>query len=405
MLSGVAGTSRKNVGFVGAFLSLAAIYGASSAPIPLYDLYSQRLSLSNADLSLSSGLYFIGTLVALLFMARLSDYRGRRPISLLTLALSGIGCGTFLTLSSEEMFIGGRFLQGVSCGLGSSSLAAYLVDTVGQKSGAAAVASAPMVGLAAGSFGSGLLLEYGSGSSSTVFALLLILLGICAVLILASEETMPSKTGAIRSLKPQISLPQNIRPFLPAAIAVFVGTWGIGGFYQAFSAPIATGYLSADNAVVAAAVFACLQAPNIIGSMAARKMETQRAQKIGMTLFLLSVCAVIYTLLSGMTVMFLLASACTGASWGLAYTGSLQGMVSRTGQSERAGVLSAACLISYGGAAIPSLIVGRLGTGFTLDEIAIGYGVLALLTWAMACLFSHNEENAGLVMPTMKQSV
>ena len=45
--------------------------------------------------------------------------------------------------------------------------------------------------------------------------------------------------------------------------------------------------------------------------------------------------------------------------------------------SERAGVLSAIYLISYGGAAVPGLIAGQLSRTLSLFEIALGYGALA----------------------------
>lgn len=392
-MDGTKVVKRRRIGALGAFISLAAIYAVSSAPIPLYSLYRENIGLSNADLSFSSGLYFVGTLVALLFMARLSDFRGRRPVSLGTLGLSAAGCLVFGSLSSGDMFLAGRFLQGLSCGIGSSCLAAYLVDTAGEKSGAAAVASAPMAGMAAGSFGSGLLVQYGTGEPEAVFVILAAMLVICAVLIMAGKETMPRRAGAIQSLRPQIAVPKKIRPYLPAAVAVFVGTWGIGGFYQAFSAPMAAECLHSSNVVMAAAVFACLQAPNIIGSMAAKKMPTKRAQRLGMTLFLLGVAVMIFTLFEGAAFPFLAVSAFVGASWGLAYTGSLQSMVQSTGQMERAGVLSTACLISYGGAAVPSMAVGSLGSSFSLYEIAIGYGVLVFVAWLLACMLSKGNES------------
>jgi len=50
--------------------------------------------------------------------------------------------------------------------------------------------------------------------------------------------------------------------------------------------------------------------------------------------------------------------------------------------TERAGLLSAIYLISYGGAALPGLVAGQLSRALSLFDIALGYGALA----ALACL-------------------
>lgn len=397
------GLNRRIIGFIGATLSLAAIYAASSAPIPLYTTYRQILGLSNADLSLSSVLYFIGTVISLLFFARISNYIGRRPMVLSTLVLSAMGCLIFGLVNSSELFLIGRFIQGLSCGMGSSCIGAYIVDTSKGKEGAIATSSAPMIGLALGSFGSGALVQYGTGSLTSIYFLVLLLLIFCALLIAFGQETVHYTTGAMKSIFPTIRVPENIRSLLPTASAVFVGTWAVGGFYQAFSAPMASEQLGTDNVMIAAAVFACLQAPNIIGSSFAGKMKTRTAQKIGMSLFLFSVIAVIVSLGEGLVIPFLFASAFAGLSWGMAYAGSLQGILSRTTAADRAGVLSTIYIISYSGAAVPNLVVGRVAGMFNLFQISMGYGILVLVAWFITIIVSKNVDKKEGVQWENKQ--
>ena len=126
-------------------------------------------------------------------------------------------------------------------------------------------------------------------------------------------------------------------------------------------------------------------------------MTTHKAQLIGTTAFMVSIGLVIYTLGAGMTIPFLVASGLAGASWGLAYTGSMQSILSRIGIDDRAGVLSTIYIISYSGAAIPTLIVGKIASGFSLYDIAIGYGALVLVTWALTMALSKNEQQESKI--------
>ncbi|RZL75345.1 MAG: hypothetical protein EOP32_31695 [Rhodococcus sp. (in: high G+C Gram-positive bacteria)] len=60
-------------------------------------------------------------------------------------------------------------------------------------------------------------------------------------------------------------------------------------------------------------------------------------------------------------------------------TGSRRALLARTGPAVRAGLMSTVHLFSYSGAAIPSLIAGRLSIALELDPIALGYAGLAIL--------------------------
>ena len=377
--------SSSNIGFIGAVCSFAAVYAASSAPIPLYTIYQQQMNMTHADLSLSSVLYFVGTVIALLFLPRLSDFCGRKPIIIASLILASAGCLLFVFMEQSETFLLGRFVQGLSCGLGSACLSAYIADLAKGKTAAAVVTSAPMIGLAAGPFASAALIQYGL-FMEFIYIILLAVMVVCAVFIILGKETSKAAPGALRSLLPKVSAPKNIRRFLPAASAVFVGTWAIGGFYQAFSAPIAAEQLGTGSLLIAAAVFSCLQAPNIIGSTAAGKIASPSAQKIGMIGFFFSTAAMVISLGSGAVIAFLLSSAFCGICWGMAYTGTLHEILTRITPAQRAGVLSTIYIISYSGATVPNLIVSRLGGGFNLYEIGLGYAVLVFITCALTLI-------------------
>lgn len=378
---------QKKLGFIGAACSLAFVYAASAAPVPLYNTYRQTLGLNSSHLSLSAVAYFAGTLISLLIFARLSNYLGRRPVILATLATAAVGCFFFMSVKNVPMFMAGRLIQGLACGLASSTITTYVVDNAPVTPawlGATVTSGTPNFGLAVGAFGSAAINQVTSGSMTLVYVVLIAALVGCAGLIAFGPETVAYSRGAVSSLVPQIRVPKNIRSLLPAASAAFIGSWAIGGFYQAFSSTMAAEQLGTTNTLAAAAIFACMMAPIAIGGSLSGRLKPVAAQRIGMSLFFLCIIAILITLKVGIMIPFLVVTVLAGITQGATFTGSMRGLLDKTSQKDRAGVLSTIYLISYSGAATPSLIVGRISGYFSLLEITAGYcafvGVACLLT-------------------------
>lgn len=378
---------QETLGFIGAACTFACVYAVSAAPIPLYALYQKNIGFTNAYLSISSVVYFVGTVLALLVFARISNYLGRKRVIIFILFLSLLSCLIFYNLQSTGMFMAGRFIQGISCGMASSTVAAYLIETSPKNMpniGTFITGNIPMLGLAVGAIASGILRAV---SMSAIFRIMIILLLFCCIMIMAGKETIIKSKGVIKSLIPQIEIPQNVKSLFPAASAVFIGTWAIGGFYQTFSATIALNQFGIENTIVPAVMFTFLQLPSLIGGTAAGKIKTERAQKIGITCFFITIVAMIFSLQFKNIYLFFMATVCAGIFWSLAFTGSLKGILNKTETKDRAGVLSAVYLISYGGAAVPVLVTGYISRFFDLLQIAVGYGVLV----SLCCLFVFHK--------------
>src|SRR3954467_268968 len=117
------------IGFAGAACSLVAVFAASASPIPLYELYRRTDGLSHADLSLTAVAYFVAVMAALVVLGRLSNHVGRRPVALAALAVTAAGTLLLTEVHSVAPLIAGRVLQGIGCGLASSALTAFVVDS------------------------------------------------------------------------------------------------------------------------------------------------------------------------------------------------------------------------------------------------------------------------------------
>jgi MFS family permease len=374
-------------GFVAAACSLVAVFAASASPIPLYEIYRRGDALTHADLALTAVAYFVAVMAALLVLGRLSSHIGRRPVALAALGVTALGCLVLTQVHGVAPLIAGRILQGLGAGLASSALAAFIVDSAPVSPSwlaSSVTAGAPMVGLTAGALGSGALAEYGPAPRSLVYLLAAGALAGCAALIAVSRETVAGTAGAAASLRPQMRIPAAARRLLPAASATFVATWALGGFYQAFGPSVAADELGTNSALVAAVIFASFMAPSAIGAPLAGRTTPATAQRAGMIVFALAVAALLVALHAGAVGAFIAASAVAGTAQGATFAGSMRALLAGATPADRAGLLSAIYLISYGGAAIPGLVAGQLSRVLSLFDIALGYGALA----ALACLIT-----------------
>src|SRR3954451_22948005 len=253
------------IGFAAAACSLVAVFAASASPIPLYELYRRTDGLSHADLSITAVSYFVAVMATLLVLGRLSNHVGRRPVALAALLITAAGTLVLTQVHGVAPLIAGRVLQGIGCGLASSALAVFVVDSAPASPSwlaSAVTTGSPMVGLTLGALGSGALAEDGPAPRTLVYLIAAGALAACAALIVAARETVARTPGAIAGLRPQVRVPPAARALLPAAGASFVATWGLRGFYQAFGPSVAADQLGTTNTLIAAVIFASLMAPS-----------------------------------------------------------------------------------------------------------------------------------------------
>lgn len=374
-------TTSDKFSFIGAALSLIVTYVTAAVPIPLYGLYQTQDQIGYLALSISSVVYFVGAVTALLLFGRLTNYLGRKPVSLAALLLAALSVLFFVNLHHAPQLIAGRLLQGLACGLASTALAAWLIDHAQAVPGwipAAVISCGPMTGLTIGGVGAGALIEYGPFPRQLAFVIALGLIALAMLMVLRSRETMARKRGGLRSLRPHFTLPASARKAYPLAACTFVCTWALGGFFQAFGPAMAREQLHSHSAVAAALVFASIMAPGAIGASIASRLTPQRAQLTGMLGFTLFVGAILFSLQQGLLTAFLAASIFAGIAQGLVLTGSIATLVTDLPPEERANVFSVIYATSYVGAAIPTLIAGHFSAQFSLLQVACGYGVLAL---------------------------
>lgn len=377
------------IGFIGASLSLFILFASSAAPIPLYEHFAQTLNLSKGDLAMTSVLYFAGTIIALLFFARISNYWGRKKAIYLILVLGMLGCSAFIFADSELLILLGRFIQGIASGLASSTVMAFILDNEPKSMpniGVSITSSGPNLGLIVGAVITGVFMEFLASGTFFIFELLITILAICFILIFFSRETISPKAGILHSFKPKIHLPNNVKPLLLPAGCTSFASWSFGGFYQSYSATIATQIFQLNDTFIASLVFVSFIGPIALGAMLAKNYDGFKAQAYGMSFYIISLIALYLSLFSQSLYLYLAINIIAGFFSGLMFAGSLKTILSITDIHDRADVLSAIYVISYGGAAIPNLIISQIAYMFDLTQLVFGYVVLAIISYAVLLL-------------------
>jgi MFS family permease len=379
--------------FVAAVVSLVAAFAAVGSTIPLFNIYRAEDGFTNAGISTTVVAYSVATLTTLLVLGRLSNHLGRRPTSVASLVLLLLGCALLLNVHDIGILIAGRLLMGLGAGLASSSITSYVVDAApARPAWLASVASSQtvMLGLAVGAIASGALVQFGPWPRQLIFLVVIALLLASLALILVSPETVTRMPGAWRSLRPRVHVPARVRSLLPVAAAVFLATWAAGAFYQAFVPALVEDQLHTSSPLVVGLVFAAYMATSVLGAPLGGRFAPAAAQRLGMLAFLAGMIGIIAAIATGTLALFIAATIVAGASQGIAISAATRGLLHGSTLADRAPIFSVIYLLSYSGATIPALIAGQLSNTFSLPQIALGYGALALIATLFTVIAAHN---------------
>lgn len=388
--------SRPRLTFVSAVVALVAVFAAVGSTIPLFNIYRVENGFTNADISLTVVAYSAATIGVLLVFGRLSSHIGRRPTAIASIGLLVVGCLLLLEVDHIGILIAGRLTMGLGAGLAGSSLTAYIVDAAPPKPAwLASVASSQtvMLGLAVGAVTSGALVQFGPWPRNLIFLVMIVLLLVSAVLLAVSSETVMRRPGVWRSLCPSIRVPSRIMPLLPVAAAVLLATWATGAFYQAFVPALVEDQLHATSPLILGLVFAVYMGPSAFGAPLGGRFTPATAQRIGMIAFLIGWIGILLAIADGLLLLFIVATIVAGTAQGIAISAATRGLLVGSSPANRAPIFSVVYLLSYSGATIPSLISSELSNVVSVPDIALGYGVFALIGTAITIVAAQNPRS------------
>lgn len=379
--------SRAKALRLGLLVSLVVVFLAgSSAPTPLYATYQREWGFSLITTTVVFGVYALAVLAGLLFLGRLSDHVGRRPVIVGAIVLQLVAMVVFDQASGLNALLLARAVQGVAAGGALGALGAAMLD-LHPRVGTYANSAAPGIGTGTGAILSGLVVAYLPAPTHTIYlvlaAALVLQLGAVVVLVDAGDR----KPGAVRSLVPQLRVSAAVGRALLTAAPVMFAIWALAGFYGSVGPSLVTELSGRSSVVLGGMGLFLLAGTAAVTTLVLRDAEASTVLRVGLAGLALGVGGVLVAITAQSTAGFLIATAVAGVGFGSGFQGAIRTVLVETPAAERAGVLSIVYLVSYLGMGVPAVAAGWLVVhGNGLETVARWYGAALLVLAAATAL-------------------
>lgn len=368
-------------------VTLLSFLAASTAPTPLYHLYQEQLQFSAAILTLVFAVYALSLLVALLTVGSLSDHLGRKPVIFTAVLLNIVAMLLFIQADSVGWLISARVLQGFATGMATAVLSATLLDTDRQQ-GSLVNSVAPLIGMALGGLGCGLLAEFAPAPLHLTYWLLLVLFVMQALYVWRLPETVSRQPGAWASLRPTLHVPVQARSTLWRVLPLNTATWALGGFYASLAPSLVRTATGSTSNLIGGATVAVLTLTGASMIFILRNWPAGRALQLGAGSLATGVALILLGAHGASLPLFFLGTLVAGCGFGAGFLGALRSVVPLALPHERAGLMSAYYVLSYLAFCLPSLLAGNLARTFGLVATTEGYGVVLILL-ALGAWLAH----------------
>ncbi|CAN7677786.1 MFS transporter [Pseudomonas brassicacearum] len=366
-------------------LTLLGFLAASSAPTPLYHLYQEQLQFSPAVLTLIFGVYAFSLLAALLTVGSLSDYLGRKPVIFVALLLNMLAMLLFISADSVAWLISARLIQGFATGMATSVLGAALLD-FDRRQGPLITSVAPLLGMACGALGCGLLAEFAPLPLQLTYWLLLGLFLAQAVYLWRLAESVSPQPGAWESLRPTLHVPPQARQALWRVLPLDLAAWAVGGFYLSLAPSLVRAATGSTSNLIGGALVAVLTLSGALSIYLLRNQEADKMLRLSASLLVVGLALVLAAVHGASLPLFFIGTLVTGSGFGAGFLGALRSIMPLALPHERAGLMSAFYVLSYLAFSLPSLLAGNLTRVFGLIPTTDGYGAVLIVLCVVALL-------------------
>ncbi|MBT1620261.1 MFS transporter [Curtobacterium flaccumfaciens pv. poinsettiae] len=393
-------SARSVAGFWILAAMLLVSVASSAVPSPIYPVYAAEWHLTPLMLTGVFAIYVAGLLASLLVAGRLSDHVGRKPV----LVVGGLGValslGLFAVADGVVALIVDRIVQGVSVGLLIGALGAALIDnSLERHPTMAGVLNGviPPIALATGALSSGALVQWGPAPEQLVYLLFGALLVLLVLALFVVPEQVERRPGALRSLRPTISVPRSSRRLFRGVAGSLVASWALGGMFLSLVPSALGAVFGITNHFAAGALIAVVTGVGALTGLAIQRMDTRRAVLLGLVALVLgpiiTVSFVFAHSLPGMVV----GSAVAGVGFGAGFQAPLRMLLATAAPTHRAGLLSTIYVVSYLAFGVPSVIGGLLEPSVGLVPVIAGYGGFIVLAAVVALVLQLSSKDAAEV--------
>lgn len=366
--------------------TLLSFLAASTAPTPLYHLYQEHLHFSAATLTVIFGVYAISLLVALLTVGSLSDFLGRKPVIFTAVMLNILAMLLFIKADSVAWLIAARVLQGFATGMATAVLSAALLDANRQQ-GPLINSVAPLLGMAMGAMGCGLLAEFAPLPLQLSYWLLLVMFVLQALYVWRLPESVSRQPGAWASLRPTLHVPPQARRTLWMVLPINTAVWALGGFYASLAPSLVRTATGSTSNLIGGATVAALTVTGALMIYCLRNRPGDKVLQLGATLLPAGVALILIAVHTASLSLFFVGTLVAGCGFGAGFLGAVRSLVPLALPHERAGLMSAFYVLSYLAFCLPALLAGSLTRTFGLVASTDAYGAV-LIILALGALFT-----------------
>ncbi|MFC0407246.1 MFS transporter [Roseomonas elaeocarpi] len=358
---------------------LGAFFGASAAPTPLYRIYQETFALSPLLTTAIFAVYALALLKALLVAGSISDHLGRRPVIFVALLMEIASMGLFVAADGAGWLIAARLVQGLATGVAASSLGAALVD-IDRGRGQLVNSLAPLLGMAFGASGAAALVQYGPHPLHLAYAILGLAFAVLAGALWLTPETGGWKPGVMRSLRPRILIPQQVRRSLLAITATNVAGWMVGGFYLSLVPSLVVAATGSRAPMTGGMVVTVLMLAGAAAVLARRTKPAMSNLTIGTFAMVAGILVVLAGMHGGSVPVMVGGTLLGGLGFGACFLGSVGCVMPLAKPDERAGLLAAFYVQSYLAFSLPAVLAGYLvlTLGYTVTADAYAAVIVAM---------------------------
>jgi MFS family permease len=369
--------SRRALAIFGVITAIT-FSASSSAPTPLYRLYQDHFGLSPLLLTTIFAAYAFSLLGALLTVGSLSDHVGRRPVTFVALLLNAVAMVMFVEAHSAAALVAARMVQGFATGAAITTLGAAILDA-DRNRGPLLNSITIFLGLTFGALGASALATYAPAPEQLVYIVLFVVSLVEALVLWVMPETAERRDGALKSLRPHVSVPQQTRQALVRLTPVNVAAWALGGFYLSLMPSLVRVATGLTSPIIGGAVVATLMFTAAVAVVTLRHQPAARVSIIGTASLAVGVLVTLAGVHMQTVPLLLLGTLIAGSGLGSAFSSTVRILLPLASAGERAGLLSAFYVESYLAFSVPAILMGLLVPVLGLTSSAYLYGSVVVL--------------------------
>jgi MFS family permease len=333
--------------------------------------------------------YMAGILLSVLVAGRLSDHVGRRPVLVVGTLGVVVSHVVLATADGFGALVVGRVEQGVAVGVTLGALGAALIDNAPRPELASTLnAALPALALAVGSLTSGALVQWAPAPETLVY----VVLGSLLVLLAAALPFVPDgserRPGALRSLRPAVSVPPASRARFRAGAGSVAASWAVAGLFLSLVPSLLADVFDVASHVAAGALLATVTGTGAVTALVLRDVDARRALAIGASALVLGSVVTVASTLAQLLPGVVLGAVVAGVGFGAGFQAPVRLVLATAPPTQRAGLVSAVYVVSYVAYGLPALVAGLLVPHLGLPTVVALYGALVVVAAATAFVLS-----------------